>query len=217
MLTSPTTLIALLEDRGLQVGPETAIIFGNVWLLHLFVHFMSNLVLPGPDKKKAAMSDSDEAGHADARAYPWQGRRRARAPAGPPSFADRRREHAWVPRILALLALIGLCDILGISSLTWRTASRTRLPGAGDTSQRHRRAGRGHRADVCSRTASTETACLAGGGGPARVRHGHHFSTRGDLGQRRDHGNSIIELFFRDEFYARKPGAPGGGPWCWAA
>jgi len=70
---------------------------------------------PGPDKKAAEMSDSDEAGHANRAHVPVAKADGTHAPAGPPSFADRRRQHAWVPRILALLtALIGLSDILGI-------------------------------------------------------------------------------------------------------
>ena len=69
----------------------------------------------GPDKKAAEMSDSDEAGYANRATAPAAKADGTQAPAGTPSFADRRRQHAWVPRILALLtALIGLSDILGI-------------------------------------------------------------------------------------------------------
>ncbi len=69
----------------------------------------------GPDKKAAEMSDSDEAGYANRATVPAARADGTQAPAGTPSFADRRRQHAWVPRILALLtALIGLSDILGI-------------------------------------------------------------------------------------------------------
>ncbi len=61
------------------------------------------------------MSDSDEAGYANRATVPAAKADGTQAPAGTPSFADRRRQHAWVPRILALLtALIGLSDILGI-------------------------------------------------------------------------------------------------------
>jgi lysyl-tRNA synthetase, class II len=56
----------------------------------------------GPDKRAAEMSDSDEAEH----------------PAGAERaghFADRRRQHVWVPRTAALLtALVGLSDIFAI-------------------------------------------------------------------------------------------------------
>ena len=53
---------------------------------------------PGPDKRAAEMSDSDEAEH------PRAGH-----------FADRRRQHVWVPRTAALLtALVGLSDIFAI-------------------------------------------------------------------------------------------------------
>ena len=69
----------------------------------------------GPDKKAAEMSDSDEAGHANRANVTVAKADGTQAPAGPPSFADRRRQHAWVPGSLALLtALIGLSDILGI-------------------------------------------------------------------------------------------------------
>ena len=69
----------------------------------------------GPDKKAAEMSDSDDAGHADRATVPAAKAGGTQAPAGPPSFADRRRQHAWVPVSVALLtALIGLSDILGI-------------------------------------------------------------------------------------------------------
>ncbi len=53
----------------------------------------------GPDERAAQMSDSDESG--------------ADRPAK--DFADRRRQHAWVPRTAALLtALVGLSDIAAI-------------------------------------------------------------------------------------------------------
>jgi lysyl-tRNA synthetase class 2 len=61
------------------------------------------------------MSDSDDAGHADRASVSAAKAGGTQAPAGPPGFADRRRQHAWVPVIVALLtALIGLSDILGI-------------------------------------------------------------------------------------------------------
>ena len=57
---------------------------------------------PGPDKRAAEMSDSDEAEHP--RPVPRAGH-----------FADRRRQHVWVPRTAALLtALVGLSDIFAI-------------------------------------------------------------------------------------------------------
>ncbi len=69
----------------------------------------------GPDKKAAEMSDSDEAGHADRASVTVAKADGTQAPAGPPGFADRRRQRAWVPGSLAFLtALIGLSDILGI-------------------------------------------------------------------------------------------------------
>ena len=69
----------------------------------------------GPDKKAAEMSDSEEAGHANRANVTVAKADGTQAPAGPPSFSDRRRQHAWVPGSLALLtALIGLSDILGI-------------------------------------------------------------------------------------------------------
>ena len=68
-----------------------------------------------PDKKAAEMSDSDEAGHADRASVTVAKADGTQAPAGPPGFADRRRQRAWVPGSLAFLtALIGLSDILGI-------------------------------------------------------------------------------------------------------
>ena len=69
----------------------------------------------GPDKKAAEMSDSEEARHANRANVTVAKADGPLAPAGPPSFADRRRQHAWVPGSLAFLtALIGLSDILGI-------------------------------------------------------------------------------------------------------
>jgi lysyl-tRNA synthetase, class II len=76
---------------------------------------------PRPDKRAADMSDSDEAGHANgavksaAQADGSQG-----SPAEPVSFADRRRQHTWVPGSAALLTmLIGLSDIVGIFKPGW--------------------------------------------------------------------------------------------------
>jgi len=69
----------------------------------------------GPDKKAAEMSDSDEDGYASRANVTVAKADGTQAPAGPLSFADRRRQRAWVPGSLALLtALIGLSDILGI-------------------------------------------------------------------------------------------------------
>jgi lysyl-tRNA synthetase class 2 len=60
-----------------------------------------------PDKRAAEMSDSDEAGHANAV------KSSSRGAHGDP--VDGRRQHAWVPGSAALLtALIGLSDIVGI-------------------------------------------------------------------------------------------------------
>src|SRR3989442_11981184 len=63
----------------------------------------------GPDKKAAEMSDSDDAGHANRAIVTAAKADGTQVPAGPLSFADRRRQHAWVPVSVALLtALIGL-------------------------------------------------------------------------------------------------------------
>jgi lysyl-tRNA synthetase, class II len=71
----------------------------------------------GPDKKAAEMSDSEEAGYADLAAARLGSSRHA---AEPGSFADRRRQHTWVPRTAALLTLlIGLADILAIFKPDW--------------------------------------------------------------------------------------------------
>jgi lysyl-tRNA synthetase, class II len=73
---------------------------------------------PGPDKRAAEMSDSDDAGHANAGnaadlpAAKGGGSRAAAAPVEP---GDRRRQRSWVPGCAALLTmLIGLSDILAI-------------------------------------------------------------------------------------------------------
>jgi lysyl-tRNA synthetase class 2 len=66
---------------------------------------------PGPDKRAAEMSDSDDAGHATSPGVKGAGAQAANG--GEP--VDRRRQHAWVPGTAALLtALIGLSDIVGI-------------------------------------------------------------------------------------------------------
>jgi lysyl-tRNA synthetase, class II len=63
---------------------------------------------PEPDKRAAQMSDSGEAGHANAAKSGS-----SRGENGDP--VDRRRQHAWVPGSAALLTtLIGLSDIVGI-------------------------------------------------------------------------------------------------------
>jgi lysyl-tRNA synthetase class 2 len=76
---------------------------------------------PGPDERAAEMSDSDDAGYAD-------GADQSAAKAGgsqasaeePVSFADRRRQHAWVPGSAALLTmLIGLSDVIAIFKPDW--------------------------------------------------------------------------------------------------
>jgi lysyl-tRNA synthetase class 2 len=73
---------------------------------------------PGPDKKAAEMSDSDEAGQ-------LKGAAPAAARGGGLStsvgnFADRRRQHGWVPVSAALLTmLIGLSDIIAIFKPGW--------------------------------------------------------------------------------------------------
>jgi lysyl-tRNA synthetase, class II len=62
---------------------------------------------PGPEKKSAEMSHIDEA------TQPTTERKGARRP-------DRRQQHAWVPRIAALLTvLIGVVDIVGIFRPDW--------------------------------------------------------------------------------------------------
>jgi len=74
----------------------------------------------GPDKEAAEMSDSDEAGYANAANPPTVEAAGSPAPAEPEHFADRRRQHAWVPGIAALLTmLIGLSDIIAIFKPGW--------------------------------------------------------------------------------------------------
>jgi lysyl-tRNA synthetase, class II len=75
---------------------------------------------PGPDKKAAEMSDSDEAGHANRADLPSAMTGGSRHPVEPASFADRRRQRTWVPRGAALLTLlIGLADVLAIFKPDW--------------------------------------------------------------------------------------------------
>jgi lysyl-tRNA synthetase class 2 len=66
------------------------------------------------------MSDSDDAGHASGADLQAARAGDAHAPAESASFADRRRHHAWVPRMAALFTmLIGLSDIIGIFKPGW--------------------------------------------------------------------------------------------------
>jgi lysyl-tRNA synthetase class 2 len=75
---------------------------------------------PGPDKKAADMSDSDDAGHANGAHPPAAKAGGPQAPGGPENFADRRRQHAWVPVSASLLTmLIGLSDIIAIFKPGW--------------------------------------------------------------------------------------------------
>jgi lysyl-tRNA synthetase class 2 len=75
---------------------------------------------PGPDKEAAEMSDSDEAGRAKTVNMPTVEAAGSSAPAEPGNFADRRRQHAWVPGSAALLTmLIGLSDIVAIFKPGW--------------------------------------------------------------------------------------------------
>src|ERR1035438_4196458 len=75
---------------------------------------------PGPDKKAADMSDSDDAGHANGAHPPAAKEGGPQAPGGPENFADRRRQHAWVPVSASLLTmLIGLSDIIAIFKPGW--------------------------------------------------------------------------------------------------
>ena len=83
---------------------------------------------PGPDKKAADMSDSDEAGQpkgadlavAKGGASPAAAGSTAAGSTGAENFADRRRRHAWVPVSAALLTmLIGLSDIIAIFKPGW--------------------------------------------------------------------------------------------------
>jgi len=70
---------------------------------------------PGPDKRAAEMSDSDEVGHANGADLPATKGSGSRLAAAHEDSGDRRRQRSWVPVTAALLtALIGLSDILGI-------------------------------------------------------------------------------------------------------
>jgi lysyl-tRNA synthetase, class II len=70
---------------------------------------------PGPDKRAAEMSDSDEAGRADDVVLPAPRSSSARVTAPQEDPVDRGRQHAWVPGSAALLTmLIGLSDIVAI-------------------------------------------------------------------------------------------------------
>src|ERR1035437_1522100 len=78
---------------------------------------------PGPDKKAADMSDSDEAGQpkgADLSVAKGGASPTAAGSTAAENFADRRRRHAWVPVSAALLTmLIGLSDIIAIFKPGW--------------------------------------------------------------------------------------------------
>src|ERR1039457_2980571 len=83
---------------------------------------------PGPDKKAADMSDSDEAGQpkgadlavAKGGASPAAAGSTAAGSTAAENFADRRGRHAWVPVSAALLTmLIGLSDIIAIFKPGW--------------------------------------------------------------------------------------------------
>jgi lysyl-tRNA synthetase class 2 len=74
----------------------------------------------GPDKEAAEMSDSDEAGNANAANLPKVEAAVSPAHAEPGNFADRRRQHAWVPGSAAFLTmLIGVSDIIAIFKPGW--------------------------------------------------------------------------------------------------
>jgi lysyl-tRNA synthetase, class II len=73
---------------------------------------------PGPDKRAAEMSDSDETGRANGVVLPAP--RSGGSPAPQGAFVDRERQHAWVPGSAALLTmLIGLSDIIAIFKPDW--------------------------------------------------------------------------------------------------
>jgi lysyl-tRNA synthetase, class II len=67
------------------------------------------------------MSDSDEAGNVSTAGASAAKAGGSQVPAGTPvSFADRRRQHAWVPRSIAWLTMIiGLSDIVAIFKPDW--------------------------------------------------------------------------------------------------
>src|SRR6266478_5344310 len=75
---------------------------------------------PGPDKRAAEMSDSDDAGHANGANLPAAKAGCTQVRPGLGNFADRRRQRAWVPGSAALLTmLIGLSDIVAIFKPDW--------------------------------------------------------------------------------------------------
>jgi lysyl-tRNA synthetase class 2 len=75
---------------------------------------------PGPDKRAAEMSDSDDAGHANGANLPAAKAGGTQVRPGLGNFADRRRQRAWVPGSAALLTmLIGLSDIVAIFKPDW--------------------------------------------------------------------------------------------------
>ncbi|MBV9093012.1 MAG: DUF2156 domain-containing protein [Streptosporangiaceae bacterium] len=69
----------------------------------------------GPDEKAAEMSDSHDTGSAGGAGLPAATAEAAAPPAEPVRFADRARQHSWVPISAALLtALVGLSDVTAI-------------------------------------------------------------------------------------------------------
>jgi lysyl-tRNA synthetase, class II len=73
---------------------------------------------PGPDKKAAKMSDSDDAGQSRGKGQSGAKGGGSQTPEG--NFADRGRQHGWVPVSAALLTmLIGLSDIIAIFKPGW--------------------------------------------------------------------------------------------------
>jgi lysyl-tRNA synthetase class 2 len=73
---------------------------------------------PGPDKKAADMSDSDEAGQPKGASLAVA--KGGSAPASAANFADRGRQRSWVPISAALLTmLIGLSDVIAIFKPGW--------------------------------------------------------------------------------------------------
>ncbi len=172
---------------------------------------------PGPDKRAAEMSDSDDAGHAIAAGLPAAKAAMHAGPAGARSFADRRRQHAWVPGTAALLTtLIGLSDIVAIFKPDLAApAAQHQLPGAWDADQRHPHRRRHHRADAAdagARPAPQETARLAGGGRAARLRHRHPFLPRpADTDRDRRAGAAHRAALLPGRVLRRGDRAPGGG------
>jgi lysyl-tRNA synthetase class 2 len=75
---------------------------------------------PGPDKKAAEMSDSDDAGNAKRADLPAARGSGPRQSEEHGSCLDRSRQRRWVPRTAALLTmLIGLSDIVAIFKHDW--------------------------------------------------------------------------------------------------